>query len=434
MGAKHNAESRFEIRDRIKELRRVKASELIPNPKNWRKHPAKQVAVLRGVLREVGYADALLVRETSEGLMLIDGHLRAETTPDQLVPVLILDVDEAEAAKILATLDPLAGMAEMDKDALRNLTAFFQTDCGDIRELLESLSGRPLGGKMQDPEPLVDKAAELQAKWGTEDGQAWQIGPHRLICGDCRFPGVVRRLWAGSERKIRMVWTDPPYGVDYSSKNEALNATYRGNRVQRPIENDALTPEETGQLFTEALSVCIPFTELGASIYATVPAGPLFSIFIAAMNASGFSCRWSLVWIKQQFVIGRSDYHFRHEPILYGWIENGPHYFTDDRTQDSVFQIDKPHVSDLHPTIKPVELIARMIANSSRPDELVYDPFSGSGSTLLAAHQLGRVGYGVELYPGYAAVILERLSSLGLKPEPLLPGSESKSVEGGAAE
>ncbi len=434
MGAKKKAESPFEIRDRIKELRRVKASELLPNPKNWRKHPAKQAAVLRGVLREVGYADALLVRETAEGLILIDGHLRAETTPDQLVPVLILDVDEAEAAKILATLDPLAGMAEMDKDALRNLTEFFQTDSGDIRELLESLSGRPLGGKLQDPEPQVDKAAELQAKWGTEAGQGWQIGPHRLICGDCRLPAVVRRLWAGSERKIRLVWTDPPYGVDYSSKNEALNATDRGSRVQRPIENDALTPEDTGALFTEALAACIPFAEPGASIYATVPGGPLLPYFISAMNASGFICRWSLVWIKQQFVIGRGDYHMRHEPILYGWIENGPHYFSEDRTQDSVFEVDKPHVSDLHPTTKPVELIARMIANSSRPGELVYDPFSGSGSTLLAAHQLGRVGYGVELYPGYVAVILERLSSLGLKPELLSSDSVSTSAEGGAAQ
>src|SRR5271169_1794102 len=104
------------------------------------------------------------------------------------------------------------------------------------------------------------------------------------------------------------------------------------------------------------------------------------------------------------------------------------------RTQDSVFEIDRPMASEFHPTTKPVELIARMIANSSRPGELVYDPFSGSGSTLLAAHQLGRIGYGVELYPGYAAVILERLSSLGLKPELLLPDSESKSAGGGAAQ
>lgn len=418
------------FRDRIVELRRVPARELVPNPRNWRRHPPRQKAAMGGMLDEVGYADALLVRVLPDGrLMIIDGHLRAEITPDQIVPVLVLDVDEADAAKILATLDPLAGMAEMDKDALRNLTTFVQTENGDIRELLESLSGRPVGGQMNDPELQLDKAGELQAKWGTAAGQGWQIGPHRLVCGDCRLPALMRRLWADSERKIRMVWTDPPYGVDYSSKNETLNATDRGSRVQRPIENDSLTPEETGQLFTEALAACIPFAEPGASIYATVPGGPLLPFFIAAMNASGFSCRWSLVWIKQQFVIGRGDYHMRHEPILYGWIENGPHYFSADRTQDSVSEVNKPHISDLHPTTKPVELIARMIANSSRPGELVYDPFSGSGSTLLAAHQLGRIGYGVELYPGYAAVILERLSSLGLKPELISGDYETKRVE-----
>jgi DNA modification methylase len=116
-------------------------------------------------------------------------------------------------------------------------------------------------------------------------------------------------------------------------------------------------------------------------------------------------------------VLGRCDYHYRHEPILYGWLENGPHYFCDDRTQDTIFQVDRPAASEFHPTTKPTQLIARMIGNSSRAGELVYDPFCGSGSTLVAAHQLDRVGYGVEIDPAYVAVTLERLSAFGLKPE-----------------
>jgi DNA modification methylase len=148
-----------------------------------------------------------------------------------------------------------------------------------------------------------------------------------------------------------------------------------------------------------------------------VPGGPMIVYFISAMNEAGFRFRYSLMWVKQQFVLSMGDYHFRHEPILYGWLENGAHFFTDDRTQDSVFEVDKPHVSEFHPTTKPVELIARMVANSSRKGELVYDPFCGSGSTLLAAHQLDRVGYGVEVDAGYVAVTLERLSTLGLKPQ-----------------
>jgi len=139
--------------------------------------------------------------------------------------------------------------------------------------------------------------------------------------------------------------------------------------------------------------------------------------FIQAFIAAGFSFRHHLVWIKRQMVLGRSDYHYRHEPILYGWLETGPHYFTDDRTQTTVFEIDKPSRSIDHPTQKPVELIARMVSNSSQSGEKVYEPFSGSGSTLLAAHQLGRIGYGCEIDPGYVAVTLERFSLLGVQPE-----------------
>jgi DNA modification methylase len=212
-----------------------------------------------------------------------------------------------------------------------------------------------------------------------------------------------------------MVWTDPPYGVSYADKNQFLNAFDRGNRVQKAIAND--DGAQAASIFSAALRIAVMRAEKGASCYATVPGGRLLPKFIAAFDDSGFTFRNSLVWVKQQFVIGRSDYHFRHEHILYGWREDGAHYFTEDRTQDSVFEVDKPHISALHPTTKPVELIARMIGNSSRPAELVYDPFSGSGSTIVAAHQLGRIGYGSELDPGYVAVALERLSMLGLKPE-----------------
>jgi DNA modification methylase len=203
-----------------------------------------------------------------------------------------------------------------------------------------------------------------------------------------------------------MIWTDPPYGVDYGAKNAFLNRADRGNRVQTPIENDKLTAGETGMMFKKALEVSRQYAAPGAACYATVPAGPLLPYFIQAFIAAGFTYRAQLTWIKQQFVIGMADYQHRFEPILYGWLPDAAHYFIDDRSQDDVFEVDKPHVSEFHPTTKPVELI-----------ELVYDPFCGSGSTLLAAHQLGRVGYGVEIDPGYVAVTLERMSALGLKPE-----------------
>ncbi len=412
-----------QIRDRIKELRRVRASELVPNPKNWRRHPKEQAAALRGLLSEIGYADALLARELDDGrLMLIDGHLRAETTKKATVPVLVLDVTEDEADKLLLTLDPLAAMALADKAGVAALLETVHTDSQAVAELLQRVAGQEawqaVNGSREilDPPASIDRAGELRAKWGTEPGQLWQIGPHRIVCADCRDEGAIARLWPDNRPSVRLIWTDPPYGVDHAAKNAYLNRADRGNRIQNPIENDKLTADETGFLFKAALIVARRWAIAGASLYATVPSGPLLVYFIQALTAAGFTFRAQLTWVKQQFVIGMADYHHRYEPILYGWLPDGAHYFIDDRRQDDVFEVDKPHASDLHPTTKPVELIARMIRNSSREGELVYDPFCGSGSTLLAAHQLKRVGHGVEIDPGYVAVALERLSMLGLEP------------------
>jgi DNA modification methylase len=390
------------IRDRIKELRRVKASLLVPNPKNWRIHGKQQAAALKGLLSEVGYADALLVRELPDGkLMLIDGHLRAETTPLQEVPVLILDVTEAEADKILLTLDPLAGMAEANQTAIEQLLETVTTESEAVGALLqrvasqEGLQALQAYEVVQDAVPN-DRAAELQKKWRTRLGQLWQIGDHRLVCGDCRSEPDVGRLWADGGPNLRMVWTDPPYGVDYAAKNAFLNRSDRGNRIQTPIENDKLTAGETGHMFKQALELARHFAEPGAACYATVPSGPLLFYFFQAFTAAGFTLHAQLTWVKHHFAIGMADYHHRFEPILYGWLPNAAHYFVNDRSQDDVFEVDKPQVSEYHPTTKPIELIARMVANSSRRGELVYDPFCGSGSTLVAAHQLGRIGYGME--------------------------------------
>jgi hypothetical protein len=410
----------MQFKDRIKELRRVRARDLLPNPNNWRVHPKTQVAALRGLLTEVGYADALIARELPDGLLeLIDGHLRAETTPDAIVPVLVIDVTEQEANKLLLAIDPLAAMAEADAGRLKALLETVRTNDAAVQELFKRTAGDGLW-KILHPEEIdeaevpLERADELRAKWGTEAGQLWRIGPHRIICGNCANQAVVERLWINGER-LRMVWTDAPWAVDYGAKTAWMEQ--RGaQRRRKPIANDNLAPEQIAALFATALANAVAYAEKGAAIYASVPA-TLLLVFIAALEKGGFRYKHCLVWLKQTFVLGRSDYNYRHELILYGWRENGPHYFTDDRTQDSVFEVDRPTVSDLHPTTKPVALVARMVANSSRAGERVYDPFCGSGSTLLAAHQLGRVGYGVEIDPGYVAVSLERLAAIGLKPQ-----------------
>jgi DNA modification methylase len=408
------------IRDRVKELRRVRAGELAPNAKNWRRHPKAQADALRGLLAEVGYADALLARELPDGrLVLIDGHLRAATTPDAIVPVLVLDVTEEEADKLLATLDPLAAMAEADAAALGQLLESVRSDNEAVSELLGRLADQhpyePVAAEdVDEAEVAPERAEQLRAKWQTQLGQLWVIGPHRLMCGDSAEPAEIERLWKGSDRRLRLIWTDPPYGVSYGDKT-AWSKRHGGGRARRAIANDWLGPNELQKLFAGALAIARAYALPGAALYATVPS--LFlKHFIAGLEQGGFSYRHCLVWVKQALVMGRSDYHYRHEPILYGWLENGAHYFIDDRTQDSVFEVDRPLSSPEHPTSKPVALVARMLANSSRAGELVYDPFCGGGATLVAAHQLGRVAYGCELDPAYAAVALERLALLRLSP------------------
>ena len=414
----------MEVRNRIKELRWVRASELVPHGRNWRVHTPQQTAALKGLLAEIGYADALIGRILPDGKIgLIDGHLRKSATPKMEVPVLIVDLNDEEADKLLLTLDPLASMAEADQNKVMALLETVRTDSQAVASLLERIAGEAGRQVLNDHTAVVevpaqlDRAAELQAKWGTATGQAWQIGPHRLVCGDCRDEGTVGRLWRDGKPRLRMVWTDPPYGVDYAAKNAFLNRSDRGNRIQAPIENDKLTAGKTGIMFKQALTLARQFAEPGAACYATVPSGPLLFYFFQAFTAAGFTFHAQLTWVKHHFVIGMADYHHRFEPILYGWLPDAAHYFVDDRSQDDVFEVDKPHLSELHPTTKPVELVARMVANSSRRSETVYDPFCGSGTTLVACEQLGRVGYGVEIDLGYTAVAIQRLADLGLEPK-----------------
>src|SRR6202158_4127855 len=208
----------MKIRDRIVELRWVRASELVPHGRNWRVHTPQQTAALKGLLAEIGYADALIGRILPGGKIgLIDGHLRKSATPKMEVPVLIVDLNDDEADKLLLTLDPLASMAEADQQKVMALLETVRTDSQAVASLLERIAGEAAWQAMNDPAEVVDvpaqidKAAELQAKWGTAAGQAWQIGPHRLIWGDCREKAVVGRLWRDGGAKLRMGGDEPPY-------------------------------------------------------------------------------------------------------------------------------------------------------------------------------------------------------------------------------
>lgn len=231
-------------------------------------------------------------------------------------------------------------------------------------------------------------------------GDMLEIGPHRLLCGDATKVEDVVRLVDG-RGEIDMVLTDPPYGVAYVGKTKRALT----------IKNDNMTDEQTHNLWASALSALWGKLKDGGAIYATVPAGRLQLGFMKVME--DLEClRQVMVWNKGSMVLGHSDYHYKHEPILYGWKPGAAHFFTSDRTQTTVFDFDKPQRNAEHPTMKPVGLWAKMIVNSTLAGWSVYDPFSGSGTTMVACEGSGRIAYCMEIDPKYCQVIVDRMTSL----------------------
>jgi site-specific DNA-methyltransferase (adenine-specific) len=391
------------VKDRVVELLRVRAGDLDANPRNWRRHPPRQRAVLRGLLREIGYADALLARRDHGSLVLIDGHLRKSLDPEQVVPVLVLDLTESEADTLLTTLDPLAGLALADPPALAELLARVQTTSQAVRDFLEGIArgaGLPATRLLADP----DWAPPPPSKPKTKRGDLWSVGRHRLLCGDATDMKDLKRLMAGE--RVKVVWTDPPYGVGYTGK------TPRALRIvnDRAADLDAF--------LQRAFASIDDVLAAGAAIYLCHPAGPLAATFVQAFSAQGWQLRQQLVWVKDAMVLGHADYHWRHEPILYGFAQGGGRRgrggqgWYGGNAQTSVFELPRPKASREHPTMKPVELVRRCLLNSSKETDPVLDPFVGSGSTLVAAEISGRRGFACELDPAYCDVALARLEEI----------------------
>lgn len=361
---------------------------------------------MKGILAEVGMAAAALARRLDDGsLMLIDGHLRAETLGGEPIPVLVLDVNEQEAAKLLATFDPIGDLAGADPKLLAELLEQADLQSPALLQLADELAASHLpaadkpapggGGDDFDPEPAAGPTR-------CQPGDVWELGGrHRLLVGDCTLPLNVARLMAG--RKADLMFTDPPYGVDY------VGGPNEKKRMRIANDTRAGLPELLKAAFAGALEACRP----GACWYVCAPSGPQHWDFAKALLEIGVY-RAGLVWKKDRLVMGHGDYHYIHEPIFYGWVPGAARKETPDRTQTSVWEVARPHRSDDHPTMKPVELPARAIRNSSEPGWLVYDPFLGSGTTLIAAHREGRTCYGMELECQYAEVILKRGEAEGM--------------------
>ena len=425
----------MKIRDRILDLRRVPANSLLPNPRNWRTHPKAQQEALRGILAEVGYADALLVRDTPKGLQLIDGHLRAETTPDATVPVLVLDVTEEEADKILLTLDPLAAMAEGNPESLRALFELVETSSEAVQKMFDDLAKEygalPGPRPLDDPGAKFDEAGNLRKKWGVELGQLWKLGDHRLLCGDSTNPVDVTRLMNG-ERAILFA-TDPPYLVGYDGKNHpgtkisesrpSLNTDWSENYGTSWDEADA---KQNSDLYDRFIKVAVEIAILPNAAWYCWHASRRQRMVEEAWEKNGAFVHQQIIWSKpNRPILTRSWYLWAHEPCFFGWLKgNRPPKETTDYGR-TVWEIDSLTTDRPdHPTPKPLEIFAIPMCQHSKAGDLCYEPFSGSGSQIIAGEREGRRVYAMEISPAYVAVSLERWAeATGGKPELLEPRS-----------
>jgi DNA modification methylase len=324
------------------------------------------------------------------------------------VAVTWVDVDEAAARRIVLVDNRANDLAGYDDGLLVDLLKAAQPDLSGTGFDQDTFDA--LVASLYEPASLTDPdtAPPLPAEPRSQAGDVWLLGEHRLACGDSTDPKVVASV-VGSGLADCM-WTDPPYGVDY---NSAYRLDPEKAKNGKTIQNDGAAGLPV--LLAGFLATAAAALRPGAPAYIAHPAGVKSLEFGGAVVAAGWSLRQQLVWVKDVFVMGRSDYHYKHEPIWLAYTPGGEgrrgrgsDQWFGNNSQSSVFDVRRPKASAMHPTMKPTELIVRCINNSCPPGGVVLDPFGGSGSTLIAAHLTGRRARLVELDPSYADVICRR--------------------------
>jgi len=375
---------------------------LLPYIRNARTHSEAQIAQIAASIAEFGFTAPILAG--SDGV-IVAGHGRlaaARKLGLASVPVVVLEHLTPTQRRALVIADnKIAENAGWDEELLRLELADLQEADFDLAltgfdadELLEIMAGEETTTEGNTDE---DAAPEVPVTPVSKPGDVWIMGQHRLLCGDSTDAASYDML-LGNER-VAMIFQDPPYNVDYANTaKDKLRGT------NRPILNDNLGDEFQDFLlaaFKPALARC------NGAVYVAMSSSELDTLQAAFRAAGG---KWStfIIWAKNTFTLGRSDYQRQYEPILYGWPEGATRHWCGDRDQGDVWHFNKPRVNDLHPTMKPVELVERAIRNSSRPGDVVLDPFGGSGTTLIAAEKSGRQARLIELDPKYVDTIVRR--------------------------
>ncbi|MCA8146561.1 site-specific DNA-methyltransferase [Ralstonia mannitolilytica] len=377
-------------------------AKLVPYARNARTHSDEQVAQIAASIAEFGFTNPILAG--SDGV-IVAGHGRlaaAQKLGLEIVPVVVLDHLSPTQRRALVIADNrIAENAGWDDAMLRIEIAALQDDDFDLSltgfdadALAELMAGDEPEGEGQSDDDAVPEVAETPV---SRPGDVWLLGGHRLLCGDSTLAESYERVLDGEQ--VDMVFTDPPYNVNYAN---SARDKMRGK--DRAILNDNL-----GDGFYDFLLAALTPTiaHCRGGVYVAMSSSEL-DVLQAAFRAAGGHWSTFIIWAKNTFTLGRADYQRQYEPILYGWPEGAQRHWCGDRDQGDVWNIKKPQKNDLHPTMKPVELVERAIRNSSRPGNAVLDPFGGSGTTLIAAEKSGRLARLIELDPKYVDVIVRR--------------------------
>lgn len=377
-------------------------AKLVPYARNARTHSDDQVAQIAASIAEFGFTNPILAG--SDGV-IVAGHGRlaaAQRLGLDVVPVVVLDHLSPTQRRALVIADNrIAENAGWDDAMLRIEIEALQDDAFDLSltgfdadALAELMAGDEPDGEGETDDDAVPEVSETPV---SRPGDVWLLGGHRLLCGDSTLAESYERLLVGE--LVDMVFTDPPYNVNYAN---SAKDKMRGK--DRAILNDNL-----GDGFYDFLLAALTPTiaHCRGGIYVAMSSSEL-DVLQAAFRAAGGKWSTFIIWAKNTFTLGRADYQRQYEPILYGWPEGAQRHWCGDRDQGDVWKIKKPQKNDLHPTMKPVELVERAIRNSCRPGNVVLDPFGGSGTTMIAAEKSGRLARLIELDPKYVDVIVRR--------------------------
>ena len=379
------------------DMQLVSIDKLIPYVNNARTHSKEQINKLRSSLREFGFINPVII---GRDYGIIAGHGRVMAAREEginEVPCVFVDhLTEAQKKAYIIADNRMALDAGWDEEILRVEIEALQAEAFDIAltgfgdDEIADLFG---GDKTDVEDDDYDLTAALEKAAFVEKGDVWVVGRHRLVCGDATSEDDVAKLIDG--KRANLIVTDPPYGVSFKSTSGLT------------IKNDSMKDEEFYNFLYKSFVNMVAHTENGGAAY-VFHADTEGLTFRKAFIDAGFHLAGVCIWAKNSLVLGRSDYQWQHEPVLYGFLQNGKHRWYSDRKQTTIWNFNKPKRNENHPTSKPLDLLSYPIRNSSQENAIVIDTFGGSGSTLMACEATNRICYTMELDEKYASVILRR--------------------------